>query len=74
MRFEDTDRWLRGRVVASLVAGESPPAAEPRRMERILAGLERDGLVVRDASGAPSLPGRAAAVMESARCHILRPL
>ena len=73
-RFEDTDRWLRGRVVAALVAGAPLPAADPERMERILAGLERDGLVVRDAAGAPSLPGRPAAVMQSARWHILRPL
>ncbi len=73
-RFEDSDRWLRGRVVAALVAGAPPPATDPQRMERILAGLERDGLVVRDAAGAPSLPRRGAAVMQSARCHILRPL
>jgi A/G-specific adenine glycosylase len=46
-RFEDTDRWLRGRIVAALVAGEAPPAADPERLERALAGLERDGLVVR---------------------------
>ena len=41
-RFEDSDRWARG-------------LAEERR-ERALAGLERDGLIVRDAAGAPSLP------------------
>ena len=50
VRFEDTDRFVRGRIVAALVAGEAPPAAiEPERLERALAGLERDGLVVRDA-------------------------
>jgi A/G-specific adenine glycosylase len=48
-RFEDTDRWVRGRIVAALVAGESMPGGiEPERLERALAGLERDGLVVRD--------------------------
>jgi A/G-specific adenine glycosylase len=49
VRFEDTDRFVRGRVVAALVAREELPrgiAAE--RLERALVGLERDGLVVRD--------------------------
>jgi A/G-specific adenine glycosylase len=41
--FERTDRFARGRVVAALVAGEPLPGVE----ERILAGLERDGLIVR---------------------------
>lgn len=41
--FERTDRFARGRVVAALVAGEPVPDVE----ERILAGLERDGLIVR---------------------------
>jgi A/G-specific adenine glycosylase len=45
-RFEDTDRWLRGRIVAARLAGEPPPGnVEPARLERVLAGLERDGLV-----------------------------
>jgi A/G-specific adenine glycosylase len=49
VRFEDTDRYVRGRVVAALVAGETLPSGiEPARLERALAGLERDGLVVRD--------------------------
>ncbi|HKG04247.1 MAG TPA: A/G-specific adenine glycosylase [Conexibacter sp.] len=48
-RFEDTDRYVRGRVVAALVAGEPlPDGFEPERLERALAGLARDGLVVRD--------------------------
>jgi len=56
VRFEDSDRYVRGRIVAALVAGEDPPAGiEPERLERALAGLERDGLVVRDA-GAVRLP------------------
>jgi A/G-specific adenine glycosylase len=46
-RFEDSDRYARGRVVAALVRGERPPAVD----ERIVAGLERDGLVVRGADG-----------------------
>lgn len=41
-RFEDTDRYLRGRVVAAWLAGE----ALPEGAERVMAGLERDGLVV----------------------------
>jgi A/G-specific adenine glycosylase len=61
-RFEDTDRWARGRVVAALVAGEPPPSeiAGPRR-KRVLASLERDGLIVRDPEGTIRLPGAAAA-------------
>lgn len=47
-RFEDSDRWARGRIVAALVAGEPLPGLAPERLERALAGLERDGLVVRD--------------------------
>ena len=52
-RFEDSDRFARGRVVAALVAGERPPDVE----ERILAGLERDGLIARGPGGAARLPG-----------------
>jgi A/G-specific adenine glycosylase len=58
-RFEETDRWLRGRVVAALAAREPLPAGiEPARLERILAALERDGLVERDGSrlGLPGQP------------------
>ena len=50
-RFEDSDRWARGRVVAALAAGEPLPHLDPERFERAVRGLERDGLVVRDASG-----------------------
>ena len=50
--FERTDRFVRGRVVAALLAGEPVPAVE----ERILAGLQRDGLIVRDADGRVRLP------------------
>ena len=55
-RFEDTDRWARGRLLAALIGGRPPPALEPARRERALAGLERDGLVVRGADGEPRLP------------------
>ena len=55
-RFEDTDRYARGRVVAALLAREALPDLEPERLERALAGLARDGLVVRDADGVPALP------------------
>ncbi|MDW5595953.1 A/G-specific adenine glycosylase [Conexibacter stalactiti] len=48
-RFEQTDRFVRGRIVAALAAGEPlPPGIAAERIERALAGLERDGLVVRD--------------------------
>ncbi|HEX4806578.1 MAG TPA: A/G-specific adenine glycosylase [Conexibacter sp.] len=56
VRFEDSDRYVRGRVVAALVADAAlPDGIAPERLERALAGLERDGLVVRDA-GAVRLP------------------
>lgn len=51
-RFEDTDRWVRGRVVAALAAGVPLPEVEAPRLERALAGLERDGLVVREGAAA----------------------
>ena len=51
-RFEDTDRWARGRVIAALAAGDAPPAQiAPDRLARVLAALERDGLVVRGPFG-----------------------
>jgi A/G-specific adenine glycosylase len=45
--FERTDRFARGRVVAALVAGEPVPDVG----ERILEGLERDGLIARGPDG-----------------------
>jgi len=45
-RFEDSNRWVRGRVVAALANGEGLPAdIAAARVERALAGLVRDGLV-----------------------------
>jgi A/G-specific adenine glycosylase len=51
-RFEDTTRFLRGRVIAALL--EHRPL--PRGADRVLPGLQRDGLVQRDGSGAVRLP------------------
>jgi len=48
VRFEDTDRWVRGRVVAALAAGDALPVIDSERLERALQGLVRDGLVQRD--------------------------
>jgi A/G-specific adenine glycosylase len=51
-RFEETDRFARGRIVAALAAGEElPRGLGEARTERALAGLLRDGLVVADADG-----------------------
>jgi A/G-specific adenine glycosylase len=51
-RFEDSRRWVRGRVVAALAAGQGVPDDIPaERLAPALAGLERDGLLVRDATG-----------------------
>jgi A/G-specific adenine glycosylase len=48
-RFEDTDRFARGRIVAALAAGTPlPQGLGEERTERALAGLLRDGLIVRD--------------------------
>jgi A/G-specific adenine glycosylase len=56
-RYEDSDRWARGRVVAALLAGRPLPAAlTAERRERVLAALERDGLVVRNRDGSVALP------------------
>jgi A/G-specific adenine glycosylase len=47
-RFEDTNRWVRGRVVAALAAGEGLPVdIAPERLDRAVAGLLQDGLVRR---------------------------
>jgi A/G-specific adenine glycosylase len=56
-RFEDSDRYARGRVVAALAAGEPLPShLGEERLERALAGLVRDRLVVRGPDGAVGLP------------------
>ncbi len=58
-RFEDSDRWARGRIVAALVAGRPLPAGlSAERRDRALDALERDGLVVRHRDGSVSLPDR----------------
>ena len=46
----------RATVLAALVAGEEPPPLAAERRERALAGLARDGLIVRDEDGTPRLP------------------
>jgi A/G-specific adenine glycosylase len=51
-RFEDSNRFVRGRVVSALAAGEALPAdIAPERLERAVAGLVRDGLVRRVEGG-----------------------
>jgi len=55
-RFEDTDRWARGRIVAALVSGDPLPALDRARRERAEAGLLRDGLAVRGEDGVLRLP------------------
>ena len=57
VRFQDTDRWARGRVVAALLAGEPlPPEIVGERRDRVLSGLQRDGLIALGPDGAPRLP------------------
>ncbi|WP_320673236.1 A/G-specific adenine glycosylase [Patulibacter defluvii] len=57
VRFEDTDRYVRGRVVAALAAGEPlPEAIEPERLTRAIDALCREGLLERTAAG-PRLAG-----------------
>ena len=55
-RFEDTDRWARGRILAAHLGGSPPPDLDPARRERAEEGLVRDGLLVRDARGDLRLP------------------
>jgi A/G-specific adenine glycosylase len=51
-RFEDSNRWARGRVVAALAAGEGVPRdLAPDRLQPALQGLVRDGLIRRVAGG-----------------------
>jgi A/G-specific adenine glycosylase len=46
VRFEDTNRWVRGRIVAALSAGEALPGdIDAARVRVALDGLVRDGLV-----------------------------
>ncbi len=60
-RFEDTDRYVRGRIVAALAAGEPlPEGIEAERVERAVAALERDGLVARHPGGVRLGPPEAA--------------
>jgi A/G-specific adenine glycosylase len=55
-RFEDSNRWVRGRVVEALAAGSAlPEGIELERLERAIASLVADGLVVRGDQGL-SLP------------------
>jgi A/G-specific adenine glycosylase len=58
VRFEDTDRYVRGRVVAALAAGDPLPEVEAERLRRALDGLERDGLIEREGDRI-GLPGEA---------------
>jgi len=52
-RFEDSTRWVRGRIVAALAAGDGLPDAIPeQRLRPALDGLVRDGLVVVEQGGA----------------------
>lgn len=65
-RFEDTQRYVRGRVVAALVeqgaidravlAGAVPDGISPERLAAALVGLVADGLVVEGPLGLLSLP------------------
>jgi A/G-specific adenine glycosylase len=67
--FEQTRRYVRGRILDRLrdlgageslrpaeLAGVASGAARSYPVDEILAGLERDGLVVRDSSGGMRLP------------------
>lgn len=52
VRFEDTERFVRGRIVAALAAGhELPGQIDGERLERAIDALVRDGLVVRGPEG-----------------------
>ena len=58
-RFEDSRRFVRGRVVAALAAGEGLPAGiAAERLQPALDGLVRDGLVRRTENGFALADGR----------------
>ncbi len=51
-RFEDSNRWVRGRIVAALAAGTGLPAEIPEdRLGPAVDGLVRDGILVRSPRG-----------------------
>jgi A/G-specific adenine glycosylase len=51
-RFEDSNRWVRGRVVEALARGAPlPEGIDLGRLETAIAGLVADGLVIRDGQG-----------------------
>jgi A/G-specific adenine glycosylase len=55
-RFEDSNRWVRGRIVEALATGTPlPDGIDLERLERAIESLVRDGLVRRDEDGL-SLP------------------
>ena len=48
-RFEDSNRWVRGKIVAALAAGDPvPDSIGADRLQRALAGLLKDGLLADD--------------------------
>jgi A/G-specific adenine glycosylase len=48
LRFEETNRWVRGQVVQALAAGRTPDEQIPAdRLRQAVEGLERDGIVER---------------------------
>ncbi len=60
-RFQDTNRWVRGRIVAALAAGEPVPAdIEAQRVRVALDGLVRDGLVEEGPGGSAIVGSRPA--------------
>lgn len=62
VRYEATNRWVRGRIVAALAAGNPPPAdIDPVRLRQALDGLVRDGLVHEHGGTAALATGAAAA-------------
>lgn len=63
-RFEDSDRYVRGRIVAALargedVAGALPAEVDAARIDRAVAGLVRDGLLVHTDAGPALAPSSA---------------
>lgn len=56
-RFEDSNRWVRGRIVEALATGAPlPEGIELERLERAIESLVADGLVVRGGAHGLSLP------------------
>lgn len=73
VRFEETDRYVRGRVVRALAEGRPLPVdVGADRLSRAIAGLRRDGLVARG-DGPPVLAEETDGTTRAGRAAVANP-